>query len=38
MDSAAKLKLTKDMKLQRPEVKVMHNITLTIKLAFVIGY
>lgn len=26
MDSA-RLKVTKDMKVQRPEVKVMHNIT-----------
>lgn len=25
MDSAAKFKGTKDVKLQRPEVKVMHN-------------
>lgn len=31
MDSAAKLKLTKDMKLHRPEVKVMHNVSLTRK-------
>ncbi|TMS18938.1 PRELI domain containing protein 3B [Larimichthys crocea] len=37
MDSAAKLKLTKDMKLQRPEVKVTHNITVVIKLQTVTG-
>lgn len=32
MDSAARLKHVKDMKLQKPEVKVSHAILLTTKL------
>ena len=32
MESSARFKLTKDMKIPRPEVKVRHTITITIQL------